>query len=472
MNTPGNLFSANKIALELGWKRQAVQRMLAHVAPDGKIVSSGNETAAWHFESLTEIIRKGLLTAYPRRGFRSVYDLLNAVPAVWPCPLPISAVQSTFVDRAYKLRDALTLPLQRQHLISSGELTQLGLKEFQKAFGYSIGGKQWRRLFDRTVSRDGGCENFLRVEIFLDSAAFQRSRPTPAVAAKLHLHRCLDEIISNLENKSAPTLADREWIFTEAFRHFEKLLSENEDRREQKHIKKSLVKYLFCTVPRISKTEFAMRRAFEINLQKWRVKGQPSTGWLDMRPLKSGNFRTPDFAEDKKKIGDLSISLGGNESLAYRKLRRAGKLSQGFIEHFHYDVRRAKSYVPKSIREEITPRVNMCLPRWRSEREEKAKGPYIPGDHSDYAPGDYFTGDDVTWNHSFFYYDERGQLHIERGECLVLVDRRSNYIIDFVLIAGKYNSRHIRSLISKVHDKHGLPRKGWKFERGVWDARL
>jgi hypothetical protein len=100
------------------------------------------------------------------------------------------------------------------------------------------------------------------------------------------------------------------------------------------------------------------------------------------------------------------------------------------------------------------------------------RGPYIPRDWTSVRPGDWFSGDDVTWNNYFWFKDETGRLHIERGECLLLHDLRTGYILDYVLIAGKYNSRHIRSLILAVHDKHGLPHSGFYFERGVWKARI
>jgi hypothetical protein len=100
------------------------------------------------------------------------------------------------------------------------------------------------------------------------------------------------------------------------------------------------------------------------------------------------------------------------------------------------------------------------------------RGPYIPRDWSGVSPADWFSADDITFNSYFFNYDEAGELHIERGECLVLIDLRTGYILDYVLIAGKYNARHIRKLILRAHDKHGLPHIGFYFERGVWKARM
>ena len=77
----------------------------------------------------------------------------------------------------------------------------------------------------------------------------------------------------------------------------------------------------------------------------------------------------------------------------------------------------------------------------------------------------------MTWNNYFYFFDDEDQLHIERGECPLLNDLRTGYVLDFVLIAGKYNGRHIKSLISNGHDKHGLPHEGLYFERSVWKSR-
>ena len=207
----------------------------------------------------------------------------------------------------------------------------------------------------------------------------------------------------------------------------------------------------------------------------WRFGRQPTERLnpsKNKRPLKSGNRRQQDFTANLEKIRNEAILHGGNESLAHRKLRQAGQLSDAFINHYHFDPRRDKSYVPSTVRAAITNQVNMCGPIHRGPHEAKMRAPYIPRDWFDVAPGDWFSGDDVTWNNYFYFYDDEGRLHIERGECLLLHDLRTGYLLDYVLIAGKYNSRHIRKLILAVHDRHGLPHCGFYFERGVWKARI
>jgi len=53
-----------------------------------------------------------------------------------------------------------------------------------------------------------------------------------------------------------------------------------------------------------------------------------------------------------------------------------------------------------------------------------------------------------------------------------MTDLRTADPLGFLILAGNYNSEHVRSLMLQVHDMHGLPRFGYYFEKGVWAARL
>jgi len=61
-----------------------------------------------------------------------------------------------------------------------------------------------------------------------------------------------------------------------------------------------------------------------------------------------------------------------------------------------------------------------------------------------------------------------------RGQFLPMIDLRSTCILDFVLLSERnYNALSIRSLITKVCNKYGLPRRGFAFENGIWrSARI
>ena len=56
-----------------------------------------------------------------------------------------------------------------------------------------------------------------------------------------------------------------------------------------------------------------------------------------------------------------------------------------------------------------------------------------------------------------------------RGQFLPMIDVRSLRVLGFGLRPEKsYNAAMIRTLITWVCDEHGLPRKGFYFERGIF----
>jgi hypothetical protein len=467
--------TAAQLARSLGKSRRWVADALG--VPELGLASQGDHTQgpAFGIACLPEPLRQQLAEVTSRRGYRSIEDLVSAPVERWQPAIPLGEVADKWVSKAVKLQRAL-LPTFKERAddqaLSPGEYVALGLRDYRAEFGYEISERQWRRLVDRTVQRDRGFEDWQRVELFLDDNAARRADLQTAAVANRFAHRELDDVVHGLNSREDPTADDRSWLWDSAFRHFETLLGQHADRADQKEIKTSLVRYLFGSVPGLSKTPKSLRRDFERKLSVWRQQGATESVLQDRRRLDSGNFRRPEFAADRFAIAARAVQLGGNETLAHRQLRREGKLSREFCEYYDFDLRRAKSYVPHSIRQAVTPDVNACGPIHRGPWEAKMRGPYIQRDWSGVEPGDWFVADDVTWNHYFWYTDDQGQKIITRGECLLMCDLRSAYPLDFLLIAGHYNSEHVRSLALRAHDKYGLPRQGFYFENGVWSSKL
>jgi hypothetical protein len=473
-NARPGVWTAAQIARALKKPRQGVQRALAHVTPDCDSASGSDSARAWRLACLPAHLVSQLEAEARRRGYQDAAALLAAPIALWQPPLPLSEVRPEFVERAARLRDALAQPLAWQHELARGALTDLGLTEFSRVFGYTISAKQWNRIFDRTLERASGCESLQRLDIYVDDAAFVRPAPSSSASKRQHLHRELDEVLDGLENRTTPTPDDRQWLFDTVFAHFKKLLADRADKEERRAVKNSLLHYLLSAIPcpGLAKTPKALRRLFDLKLRLWREKGCSPAALADERPLKSGNFRAKLCTECAKKVFDLAVHLGGNESQAYRRLRQAGKLCEPCTNRFHFDPRKYKSYVSPSIRESLTPLVDMCGPLHRGPWQARMAGPYIMRDWSGVQPGDYFTADDVTWNSYFWLEAEDGHPTIARGECLLMVDLRTGYPLRHLLIAGHYNGEHIRGLVLKTHDLLGLPHKGFFLERGVWRSRL
>jgi len=467
------VFTASAIADALGCSPQAMRQRLEGIHGEKRIVQGG-PALAWPIAALPAAMQTDLNAKADLRGFRSTFHMLAKSGAAWQAKIPLADAAPAAVEKAAKLQRALAPALA--HLDdpapNAAASETAGLAEFQKQFGYTITARHWRRLLHRTLERDAGARAWHRLELFLDDDA---GRVAPASRARIlarELHAPLSDALDTLENKQHPTADDRAFLFHEAFTHFEALLEESKDRPARRLLKTSLIDYLFSAVPALAKTAKSLRRIFEVKLHAWQDGGRTLESLRDARSMKSGNFRRPDFTADEAKIRDMAILHNGSESLAHRLLRQRGELSPAFVQYYDFDPRRNKSYVPGAVRANITPEVEMCGPLHRGPWQAKMRGPYIPRDWSAVSPADWFSADDITFNSYFYQYDDAGELHIERGECLVLIDLRTGYILDYVLIAGKYNARHIRKLILRAHDRHGLPRNGFYFEKGVWKARM
>jgi hypothetical protein len=461
-------FTAARIGRVLGKTKRAVIFALSS-APSKQVMAQGGVSAAWTVEALPSEWQAELAAIAQRRLFPNVEALLLDTRTGWQPPIPLSQVDQKAIDRAVKLRKALARPLTQQHAVSGSALNDLGLADYRRAFGHTISAKQWRRLLDRATRRDGGLENWRRLDLYIDDAAFRRSTPKRCSHAKRFDHHPIDDVIAGMESRDNPTLEDKAWLLHEMFKHYESLIESGAPGR---HVKSSLIAHVYAAVgPRLSKHPAALAWTFSQKLNVWIKNGRSVEAIQDKRRLASGNFSRPDFSQDEKRIRNLAVQLGGNETAARRQLQESGQLSAEFCTRYPLDLRSNKSYLPKSVRDAITPQVEATLPLWRGPKQARMSGAYITRDWSNAQPGDWFTADDVTWNHYFKIPSSGGWL-ITRGECLLMTDYKTDYPLGFLLIPGKYNGQHIRKLALHVHDKVGLPRKGFTFERGVWKSRF
>ena len=403
--------------------------------------------------------------------------MLTPAPSQWKPRVPIAQTSQEAQNKAAQLRAVLEPFLRGRRLDArtQAEREVAGVEAYRKEFGHGITGRWWRALFTRTLERAGGREDWMDLSFYLDDNAPALSRRSCAKADRADhaVHgSVLGDTVRTLDNAASPTARDKQFLFDAAFRHLE---ANGPGSAAAPEFKRTLIDWLLRAVPALADSRknprAALKCMFNRKLRAWTDGGCVAGALADGRPGHSGRPR-PDFSADLEKIRNEAILHDGNQSLAYRKLRQAGQLSDGFVNHYRFDARRNKSYLPRPVRDAISPEVEMCAPIHRGPHEAKMRGPYIPRDWSDVQPADWFSGDDVTWNNYFWFRDDAGQVQIARGECLLLHDLRTGYILDFVLIAGKYNSRHIRKLILAVHDRHGLPHKGFYFERGVWKARI
>lgn len=472
-------FTASQIAKALGVSRQAAHKVLQSVPADDVRPGNGGESKRWRIVSLPQDYQNKLHTLATQWHYRSAEDFIAKLPNQWQCPVAFGELSKEVTDAAYKLQAALAKPLEQQHKISRTALTELGLDEYQKQFdGYRPSPRKWNELFDRTVQRAGAVErpNWTDPRIYLDESAF---KPAPKISdgngarVMIYQHEELQAEFNQITNKTKPTVDDKAHLWVAVFRRYEALLAVPGNESDERGIRSSLVEYVHAAIPALSDSREGIFKQFSRGYKRWVAGGRTVRSVEDKRHMSSGKFTKPVLPEDAEKLIAEAVKHNGNLSMAHRKLRLAGELSEDFTGRFSYNIRKNKSQVARSIREELKPRIDSMLTLHRGPQQARMAGAFIERNWDDVLPGEWFSGDDVTWNSYFYYQDEvTGEYVITRGECLVMTDLKTDYPLDFMLIAGKYNSRHIRSLLLRVHDVHGLPDKGVLFERGIWAARL
>lgn len=472
-----DVFTAAQIAKASGMSRQAIYSGLKKVQTFGDL----RDSAAWCFTDMPLNWQMDITRRAVKRGFENGEQFLRALPAApWKAPVSWDRVPAKEREKAVRLQKAMAraLALRADPAISASAVESAGLDDFKAVFGYPISARHWRRLLSRTVERDGTEENWQRLDIYLDDRAFVAMKAGGKVSQNDYQHQALCEVFSQVQDRLHPTAEDRQFLWDAIFRHYECLTEDLPDtsngNRRRRIVKASIVHYVWQAFPAgtICATEKSLQNRFNEKLVLWRDSGRSQAALRDHRPIKSGNFAKARFEEDLAKIRNLAIQLDGNESLAHRMLRERGELSPAFCETYPYNPRLGKSALHGSIRNAISSDVEMCLPLRRGPWQARMRGPYIPRDWSDVKPGDWFCADDVTWNHYFRVMTPSGQWDVLRGECLLMNDLRTGYPVGFLLIPGKYNGEHVRSLCLRVHDQVGLPRLGYYFEKGVWASRL
>lgn len=465
-------FTAAQLARALGMSKRAVLLALRDV-PGRSVPGQGGEARAWPLAVLPPQWCRAMAATAQRQCFRDAEHLLSAAPQPWlPCDrtgrvVPLAEVSDYYLTRAKEMRAALLPALAAQHELDRAALIALACRH-----GYAKSEKQLFRDLERVTTRDRGAEDWTRLELYLEESSFRHPRPqaTPSHDAARYTHHELAEIVGALENKTEPTPDDRAWLLHEAFNRYEILSTAQAD--DKRTIKATLIDYLHATVPALSLSRQALRGLFNRKLAQWINGGRTIDALRDSRQLASGNFRRPDFTADEAKIRDQAILLGGDEAKAYNLLRERGTLSVDFCAYYAHNPRLLGSGIPKTVRDNITGPVESVLPLLRGPKTARMAGPFIKRDWSAVKAGDWLCADDVSWNHYFKQRLPDGRWEILRGECLLLVDLLTDYPLTFLLIGGKYNGQHVRSLFLKGHDLHGLPRAGYWLERGVWKSRF
>jgi hypothetical protein len=384
---------------------------------------------------------------------------------------PVRQLTTEAVERASLLQRALIPALARMgdSGLGKAEFERLGVEDYRKTFGHTISTRHWRRLFKRTLDRDGGTKNCTRLEIYLDESPARRPefrKRNFYVSVSL---QPLQQLISSFANPVDPTVVEKDCLWIYAFEHFER---ETERFGKPRAVKRATLKFLSESAAFLGKSEKGIKLQFDRKLKRWITGGRIPAAITDARRKNPGR-PTPKFSEEEEHaLIAKSLRSGGGLAQAWRESREKGLFNTRVSQH--YTVTPAsKSYVPGRIRKLITNKMKLLRDHHHGPRTAKLNGAYINRDPSTFNAGDWFQADDCTLPNYYYTESDEG-FQLVRGQFLAMCDVRTTFILGYVLIPQRnYTAHHIRNLTTIVADSYGLPRRGFYYENGMWrTARL
>jgi hypothetical protein len=470
MNSTAQHFTATQIARALGKSRQAVQRVLSDVAPTGVVIVSGNAAAAWQVAVLPVSFQGELKIRAMQQGGRDVECLLNTPRVRWQSPIALPEIAQHCIDKATALQRALrrVLAIQDDITISSAELERIGLEDYAREFGHGITDRYMRDLIKRTIERDGGANQFERIELYLDERPAQKQATAPAISLSVQSEfRELLDVVGTFKNPAQPDTAEKGYLWLRAFELFEE---KKEAGSDAKRLRSGILKFLWRNAPGLAKSENALRVAFGFKYDRWKESDRDAAALSDKREENSGFRRAPELGkEDRDKlIAHSVLRCGGRVSQAWRELCEQRALSEE-LTGYYLSNPASKSYCPTRIRDAVKYEIEMMDDIHHGPRTDKLNGAHLLRNWDSVAPQDWLCADDATLEVYFYIPDGKDWFTLTRGQLLLMIDVRTTRILGYALLPEKsYNARAIRTLITKTCDEHGLPRKGFYFESGIW----
>ena len=329
-----------------------------------------------------------------------------------------------------------------------------------------MGGSFWRRLFNRTLKRNGPLEDFSALELYLDERRAEKLGRPAARKGFDERFAELSAVVACFKDPAAATDAEEALLWSRACEVLNSLVDEGHRPRT---IKPALLRYVWKHAPRLATSPNALRVAFDRRLDKYRVNDGRPEAQRDGRELKRGIPTAEPFSQaDLDKITWHAVAnCGGRVSQAVREFVEEEQLDPQILGYFEGRTW-GKSYVPDRLRKAVTPGVRMLAPYHQGPRAADKVVPPLDLIYDGIHSMDIVQADDFTWPVYFYVPDGRGWFRLTRGQCIPVIDFRSSCILGYALHPEEqYNSLVIRTAFTRCFDEHGLC-KTLYLERGLW----
>ncbi len=461
MTPPPPFFTAATIARALGKAPRSIRRALESVPPCSVEIVSGNEAAVWSLTSLPQSLRDELDIKAMTGRYRDVLAMLAAPAApFWQPKIPFAEAAEEFRRKAVRLQRAQLPSIARMEdaTMSGAEFERIGLNDYAAVFGERISDRHWRALLKRTLERDGGLEDWQRLEIFLPDNT-QRAAALASAPALPSISFPLIAAVP-VADKSNPTWREMDLLWQAALESFDASRTEAANPAQ---LKRQIIETLRCHVPRIAISFNSGRTIFDVKQKAWLAGGKTLAAitnkkYRDSKPKKEAD---PALAERAERLGYLAgKKFGGHRAPAYRELVAQGLEKPTSSANL--------AYVPRRLLQGSKQDALITAASVKNKRALRSMVPTLSSDPAKYRVHDIFTADDFTMPVIWYVPDGKGWFNLVQGQCLIVADWRSWRVLQFSLQPDpQYNSKVIRTLFAKTFAAHHLP-KELRLEGGMW----
>jgi hypothetical protein len=463
---PQSGYTAAQLALALGLNKRSILKALVQTPPTGVAIVRGNDTPTWTLTDLPDRLIELLRYRAGKTGealpqyLDGLVKLKERGIAPWQPKLSLAEIAADCLAEATKLRAALLPALQRHSspLLSGEDRARLGLADYQRAFGHTINERHWRRLIARTLQRDGGAEDFNRLELYLPDNPKPKADPARLLPHEADFKE-LRARVQSFANPDKPSAAEKSLLWADVC----ELFSDIKTKAQHRKLRRQVVKFLMRHGRGLARNANALRVNLSRKLEAWQASDGDFNELVDGRADGSrAGFVLPE--KDRLMLIASAALFGGGMQMAWRECYE--QLSEETCKHYPN-----KRFCPRKVRESIRAAVKLEKEALKGPKNVRVKGAFVNRDPDGIAPGDWDQCDDMTpvnywWEES--ETDPRG-FWFGQGQWLPWIDERSWFIYDHTLVSDPYyDGFNIRNSWTKKAAEWGLPRQGLSLERGIW----
>jgi hypothetical protein len=522
--------TAAEIACIFGVSSQAIRKKLRAVCSTGKKSVSGNLAGTWNWSALPDALRSRLVREAHKRGFETVGAWHRNGLSVWTPPVPLSEIADECLTDAARLRRALLPSLRNHFAVTQSDFEREGLDDFEKVFCRRISGHRFRELIRRTVERDGGAENWERLELYLSKKPARKPKaaePKQDLSFLIEAINAIGPMETITENKVVP-LKKNDLILEKVFVTFADMVKAGIPRKRAARQMRAFV----CEhVPGLAPNHGARSKMFDRRLQRWESgesfdkrkgngysteDGSPFNQSELTKQIKALPWFIPAvkffylLTNRTENTGSMpeavmcTVSLpnlptGWPEGITKQLLK---KLGMAELPTCPADLRktilaRRKDYqalIPKEFAAQIRPNKSI-VKMFRSPKAWALDNLCAPGSQRRFfnratnqqreimQPGDWFGGDDATpgiavcvpCSEVITPCSQKFGMLLGRFQWLAYLDGRTDKILAFDYVIrprGSYRAEDILNGMGAVLRTQGVPRQGWQFEGGIWNSKI